>query len=89
MTKLVEGFKEFPQLLVNVRVSRKVEFSQFPEIQKAMKEIETSLGDSGRINVRYSGTEPVARIMIEGRDQTEIEGYTERMAEIIQKHLGE
>ncbi len=89
LTKLVEGFKEFPQLLVNVRVSRKVEFSQFPEIQKAMKEIETSLGDSGRINVRYSGTEPVARIMIEGRDQTEIEGYTERMAEIIQKHLGE
>ena len=88
LTKLVEDFKEFPQLLVNVKVSRKVEFSQFPEIMEAMKEIETSLGDSGRINVRYSGTEPVARIMIEGREQTEIEGYSEMMAEIIQKHLG-
>jgi phosphoglucosamine mutase len=88
LTKLVEDFKEFPQLLVNVRVSRKVKFSQFPEITETVKEIETSLGDSGRINVRYSGTEPVARIMIEGRDQTEIEGYSERMAKIIQKYLG-
>ena len=88
LSKLVEDFKEFPQLLVNVKVSRKVEFNQFPEIENTMKEIETSLGDSGRINVRYSGTEPVVRIMIEGRDNSEIEGYSNQMAGIIQKHLG-
>ena len=88
LSKLVEDFKEFPQLLVNVKVSRKVEFNRFPEIENTMKEIETSLGDSGRINVRYSGTEPVVRIMIEGRDNSEIEGYSNQMAGIIQKHLG-
>ena len=88
LSKLVEDFKEFPQLLVNVKVSRKVEFNQFPEIENTMREIETSLGDSGRINVRYSGTEPVVRIMIEGRDNSEIEGYSNQMAGIIQKHLG-
>lgn len=88
LSKLVENFKEFPQLLVNVRVSRKVEFSRFPEITNTKKEIEASLEDSGRINVRYSGTEPVVRIMIEGQDKAEIEGYARQMADAIHKNLG-
>lgn len=88
LSRLVDGFKEFPQLLVNVKVSKKAEFSRFPEIENMKKEIETSLGDSGRLNVRYSGTEPVVRIMIEGRDKSEIEGYAEKMAGVIRKLLG-
>ena len=88
LSRLVDDFKEFPQLLVNVKVSKKVEFSRFPEIENTMKEIESSLGDSGRLNVRYSGTEPVVRIMIEGRDKREIEGYAEKMAGVIHKLLG-
>ena len=89
LSKLVENFKEFPQLLVNVRTSKKVEFSTFPEIMSAMKDIESSLRDSGRINVRYSGTEPVVRIMIEGQDKGEIEGFARQMADVIHKNLGE
>jgi len=88
LSKLVENFKEFPQLLVNVRVLRKVEFSRFPEIMNTMKEIESSLGESGRINIRYSGTEPVVRIMIEGPDKAEIESCARQMADAIHKYLG-
>jgi len=88
LSKLVENFKEFPQLLVNVRISMKEEFSRFPEITNMKKEIEASLGESGRINVRYSGTEPVVRIMIEGQDKAEIEGYARQMADAIHKNLG-
>ncbi len=88
LSKLVENFKEFPQLLVNVRISKKEEFSRFPEITNTMMEIKTLLGDSGRINVRYSGTEPVVRIMIEGQDKAEIEGYARQMADAIHKNLG-
>lgn len=88
LSALVENFKEFPQLLVNVRVSKKMEFSHYPEIMNTMKEIEASLGDSGRINVRYSGTEPVVRIMIEGQDNSEIEDYAHQMADAIRKNLG-
>ncbi len=88
LSKLVENFKEFPQLLVNVKISKKEEFSRFPEITNTMKEIKALLGDSGRINVRYSGTEPVVRIMIEGQDKAEIEGYARQMVDAIHKNLG-
>ena len=53
-----------------------------------MKDIESSLGDSGRLNVRYSGTEPLVRIMVEGQDHDEIESYARQMADVIQRHLG-
>ncbi|MQY61611.1 hypothetical protein GH153_07250 [bacterium] len=61
---------------------------QFPEIINAKEEIEKRLGDSGRLNVRYSGTEPVARVMIEGQDRGEIEDYASQMASVISKYLG-
>ena len=88
LSRLVEDFEEYPQLLVNVRVAKKLDFNQFPEIMNTMEDIKNKLGDSGRLNVRYSGTEPVARIMIEGQDRSEIEDYTYKMAHIIEKHLG-
>lgn len=88
LSKLVEDLEEFPQILLNIPVRKKIDFDQFPEIIKAKQEIEKRLGDSGRLNVRYSGTEPVARVMIEGQDKTEIEEYARQMAAVISKHLG-
>lgn len=88
LSRMVEDFKEFPQLLLNVQVSKRVEFSQFQDILNTMKDIESSLGDSGRLNVRYSGTEPLVRIMVEGQDYDEIESYAQQMADVIQRHLG-
>ena len=89
LSELVSGYREFPQVLQNVRVSRKEELSLFPEITNAMDRVLDELGDSGRLNVRYSGTEPVARIMVEGPDQDEIEKHAQSIAAAIAQHLGE
>ena len=89
LSELVRDFIEFPQTLLNVRVAKKVEFSQFPEIAQTIIKIEDSLGESGRLNVRYSGTEPVARIMIEGDDSDTINDYARQIADAIRKYLGE
>jgi len=88
LSKMVEGFNEFPQVFKNVRVRKKIDFNQFPEIIKALKDIKSHLKDSGRIDVRYSGTEPLARIMIEGKDTNQIEHHAQQMADIIAKNLG-
>jgi phosphoglucosamine mutase len=88
LSKLVEDLEEFPQILLNVPVGKRIDFDQFPEIIQAEQEIEKRLGDSGRLNVRYSGTEPVARVMIEGQDKGEIEDYARQLADIISKNLG-
>jgi len=88
LSKLVEDLEEYPQILLNVPVLKKPDFDQFPEIINAKEEIEKRLGDSGRLNVRYSGTEPVARVMIEGQDRGEIEDYASQMASVISKYLG-
>ncbi len=87
LSKLVEDLEEYPQILLNVPVRKKTDFDQFPEIINAKEEIEKRLGDSGRLNVRYSGTEPVARVMIEGQDRGEIEDYASQMASVISKYL--
>jgi len=88
LSTLVEDFEEFPQVLMNVRVARKVDFSLFPEITSTVEEIKKSLGVSGRVNLRYSGTEHVARIMIEGKERAEIERHAQRLASVIEKNLG-
>ena len=88
LSKLVQGFEEFPQILTNVRVSRKADFAEFPEIIGVMAEIKRQLGGAGRLDVRYSGTEPVARVMVEGRDRAEIEALAQRMSAAIAKYLG-
>jgi len=88
LSELVQGFNEFPQILKNVSVSKKLDFRKFPEIMNAIERVETALSDSGRLNVRYSGTEPLARIMIEGQSQSQIEDYADRIAAVIARHLG-
>jgi len=88
LSKLVEGFEEFPQVLRNVRVRKKIDFNQFPEIIKTMEEIKNHIGDTGRLEVRYSGTEPLARIMVEGQDKSLVEKYSLQMADSIAKYLG-
>jgi phosphoglucosamine mutase len=71
-----------------VPVVRKDDFSLYPEITSTMEEMEKDLENRGRFNVRYSGTEPLARIMVEGEDQQELEELAERMARVLSKHLG-
>lgn len=89
LSKLVESFEEFPQVHKNVRVRNKIDFNQFPEIIETLKIIKDKLGNSGRVEVRYSGTEPLARIMIEGKKRADIEQYSRVMSGVITKYLGE
>jgi phosphoglucosamine mutase len=89
LSELAAGCGEYPQVLVNVRVVRKADFGEFPEIGRTAEDIRNALGEDGRLDLRYSGTEPVARIMIEGRDKQEIETHAGRLAEAIRKYLGE
>jgi phosphoglucosamine mutase len=86
---LAGGFKAFPQVLHNVRVREKLDFKQFPEIVRTIDELRAELAAAGRLDVRYSGTEPLARVMIEGEDLGRIEELAGRMTSVIAKYLGE
>jgi len=86
--ELTEGFAVFPQILVNVHVRVKTPFDEVPAIQNAAREIENTLGSEGRLLLRYSGTEALARVMIEGKDQQEIETHAAELAAVIKENLG-
>jgi phosphoglucosamine mutase len=77
----------FPQVLVNVRVPRKPPFEQFPSIQEQIERSRVALGESARILLRYSGTENLARVMIEGADAVIIEREANEIAKIIQETI--
>jgi phosphoglucosamine mutase len=87
LSGLVAGLEEYPQVMLNVKVSRKAAFDEFPEILQALGEIRDALGANGRLDLRYSGTEPLARVMVEGRDRSDIEKQANRLAGILRKHL--
>lgn len=80
-------FKRFPQILVNVKVKEKRPFADVPEIDESAKQIESELHGEGRLLLRYSGTENLARVMIEGKDQQQIAEQANRLASVIQASL--
>lgn len=87
LSALASVVDAFPQVLVNATMpnSRKPELKTNPEIQKAQAEIETALKGEGRILVRPSGTEPVVRVMLEGRDKNQIENLAKSLVNVIEK----
>lgn len=88
LAQLTEGFKQYPQVLLNVRVREKVPFAQLSTVQAEVNEVEELLSQQGRLLLRYSGTEPLARVMIEGDNQFKIEGYAQRIANAIEREIG-
>ena len=78
----------YPQVLVNIRVREKKDLSAVPEIAAAMSRVEAQLAGHGRLLVRYSGTEPLLRIMLEGRDQQEIQTWAAEIAGKVKEQLG-
>ncbi len=79
--------KKYPQVLVNVRVPRKPPLEGFPQIQTRIEQSRAALGSSSRIVLRYSGTENLARVMIEGNDAAMIEREANRIAAVIQETI--
>jgi phosphoglucosamine mutase len=78
----------YPQVLVNVRVREKQALTSVPSIAAAMERVEARLAGEGRLLVRYSGTEPLLRVMIEGKDQRQIQDWAAEIAGVVREHLG-
>jgi phosphoglucosamine mutase len=78
----------YPQVLLNVRVREKRDLQTVPAVADAMKHVEDRLAGNGRLLVRYSGTEPLLRVMIEGQDQQEIQGWATQIVNTVKEHLG-
>jgi phosphoglucosamine mutase len=87
LAELTLGLQIFPQILVNVHVNEKRPFTEIQEINDAIKRVENALGTRGRLLLRYSGTEALARIMIEGEQQEQIETLANELGDVIKKHL--
>jgi len=86
--QMTAGFQAYPQVLLNVRVREKLPFTDFITVQRAVGEVENELADKGRLLLRYSGTEPLARVMIEGENQRQIESYAEKIVAAIKQEIG-
>ena len=78
----------YPQVLVNVDVHSKPDIESVPEILDAIKSVESELGDRGRVLVRYSGTQPLCRIMVEGPHEGDTQSYCNQLSEIIKNSIG-
>jgi len=88
LSRLLADFSRYPQLLRNVRVARKPPLLELPRVAAAARHVEESLHGDGRLVLRYSGTEPLARIMIEGPDQAAIDALAEELAASIAAEIG-
>jgi len=85
---LVSGLKDYPQTIVNVKVKSKPPLDRVPEVASALREAESALGDNGRIVLRYSGTEPLARVMVEAEHATDVERFSQAIASAIRRTIG-
>jgi phosphoglucosamine mutase len=85
----LRAMKRMPQVLQNVRVKERIPLSEMPDIARLIADVERRLAGSGRLLVRYSGTEMLARVMVEGADQAQIGAFAREIGDAIQRRVGE
>lgn len=88
LSELVSGFTSYPQVIVNVNVSKKPPFDSIPPLHEAIRKLEEKMANRGRLLVRYSGTENLARVMLEGEDKGVIQQQADDLANLIRKYIG-
>jgi phosphoglucosamine mutase len=88
LSRLASVMQRFPQVLINVPVREKRDLMQLPAVQAAVQSVEAALSGRGRVYIRYSGTEALARVMVEGQDLAQVESHAADIAEAVQKALG-
>jgi len=88
LSDLTDVMETYPQCLLNVKVREKRDFNSIPLIKECIDDVKNQLGDTGRILVRYSGTEMLARVMIEAEDDQTVVALTEQVAAVIREQLG-
>ena len=85
LAELAAGMPRFPQVMVNVRVRERIDVSKSPAIQEAVQRVEAALGGAGRVVLRASGTEPLIRVMVEGRDEPVVKRHANELAEVVRQ----
>ena len=88
LESLVEGLKDYPQTIVNVKVKSKPPLDSIPEVSRALAEAQSALGDNGRIVLRYSGTEPLARVMVEAEHEADVQRFSQSVANALRSAIG-
>jgi phosphoglucosamine mutase len=85
---LVEGLKDYPQLIVNVKVRSKPPLDSLPEVSRALAEAQSALGENGRVVLRYSGTEQLARVMVEAERDADVQRFSQSLANALRSSIG-
>ena len=88
ISELAKCMEVFPQSQLGLAVKSKPELGSLPGVMRAIKDVERKLGDKGRVLVRYSGTEPKVRVLVEGPDQKSIDGYANQIAGELKRAIG-
>jgi len=88
LADLASDLTTYPQVLLNVRVREKVDLSSVPAIAAAVALVERRVAGQGRLLVRYSGTEPLLRVMLEGRNENEIRAWAQDIVDVVKEHIG-
>ena len=88
IASLVEGLRDYPQQIVNVKVRSKPPLDSLPEVSRALAEAESALGENGRIVVRYSGTEQLARVMVEAEQEADVRRFSQSLADALRSSIG-
>jgi phosphoglucosamine mutase len=88
LDELTADLKTYPQRLVNVRVREKKTLTDLPSVAKEVRDCEAALGSTGRVLVRFSGTEPLARVMVEAADAQQVDEFSTRIARAIEREIG-
>jgi len=88
LADLASDLTTYPQVLMNLRVHQKVDLATVPGVAAVIQRVESRLTGSGRLLVRYSGTEPLLRVMLEGRDEVEIRRMGQEIIEAVKEHVG-
>jgi phosphoglucosamine mutase len=87
LAELTAGMARFPQVMVNVRIKEHIDPRQSQPIQAAVRRVEEALGGSGRVVLRASGTEPLIRVMVEGRDEAVVTRHANELAEVVRQSV--
>jgi phosphoglucosamine mutase len=88
LDELTADLRVYPQKLVNVRIRQKKELLEVPSVAREIAHVETAFAGAGRVLVRFSGTEPLARVMVEGPNQEQVDSFSARIAEAIRLAMG-
>jgi phosphoglucosamine mutase len=85
---LVEGLTDYPQVIINVKVRSKPPLETLPEVSSALAEAQSALGDNGRVVLRYSGTEQLARVMVEAEHEADVQRFSQSLANALRSSIG-